>query len=267
VRRLLLLALGWFAVLALLVPVLHTVWVSFSPDSFLTPPTGGWSLRWYRAFLADRRWTGGTVRSLEVAGLAATLAVAFATPAAVAAARRASRFDRPFRVALLLPILVPPAAVGTGLLPLAHATGTWGTTWGLALVHATLGLPVAFLILRSRITQDLLSLESAAAGLGAGARQVLLRVTLPLLGPAIASSWIAVFVLSLNESFVTLFLATPDNETLPAIVWPHLRFSPSPLVAVASCVTSLAGGLCILGIWHLIRRFEDPVEAARTNDG
>ena len=39
---------------AFLAPVLFIVWVSFSPDSFLTPPTGEWSLRWYRAFAADR---------------------------------------------------------------------------------------------------------------------------------------------------------------------------------------------------------------------
>ncbi|MFO0929457.1 MAG: hypothetical protein U0736_20910 [Gemmataceae bacterium] len=38
-------------------PLGYAVWVSFSPDSFLTPPAGRWSLRWYAAYLADRRWT------------------------------------------------------------------------------------------------------------------------------------------------------------------------------------------------------------------
>src|SRR5262245_52033014 len=56
VRRLLLLLLGWSAVSCLLMPLLFAAWVSFSPDSFLTPPTGEWSVRWYTAFAADRRW-------------------------------------------------------------------------------------------------------------------------------------------------------------------------------------------------------------------
>jgi ABC-type spermidine/putrescine transport system permease subunit II len=36
---------------------------------------------------------------------------------------------------------------------------------------------------------------------------------------------------------VTLFLATPTTETLPAMIWPQLRYSPSPLVAVASVIS------------------------------
>jgi ABC-type spermidine/putrescine transport system permease subunit II len=44
----------------------------------------------------------------------------------------------------------------------------------------------------------------------------------------------AAFAVSFNESMVTLFLSTPTTETLPAMIWPQLRYSPSPLVAVSS---------------------------------
>src|SRR5262249_32967107 len=63
--------LGWLALLGLLAPLLFAAWVSFSPDSFLTPPTGAWSFRWYLAFAADHRWTAALVRSLIVGGGAA----------------------------------------------------------------------------------------------------------------------------------------------------------------------------------------------------
>ena len=53
----------------------------------------------------------------------------------------------------------------------------------------------------------------------------------------------ATFVGSLNEAMVTLFLATPTTETLPAVVWPQLRYAASPLVAVASCVSVAASTL------------------------
>jgi ABC-type spermidine/putrescine transport system permease subunit II len=77
----------------------------------------------------------------------------------------------------------------------------------------------------------------AARGLGATPGQAARLITLPLALPAILAGVTAAFVGSLNEAMVTLFLATPTTETLPAVVWPQLRYAASPLVAVASCVS------------------------------
>ncbi|MBY0396270.1 MAG: ABC transporter permease, partial [Thermoleophilia bacterium] len=58
--------------------------------------------------------------------------------------------------------------------------------------------------------------------------------------PALAVAAVGAFVLSLNEGMVSLFLATPATETLPAAVWPLLKDGASPLVAVASCASAAA---------------------------
>jgi hypothetical protein len=79
--------LGWLVVAVLLAPVVFAGWVSFSPDSFLTPPTGDWSGRWYMAFASDRRWIAALGRSLVIATLAAAVALAAGTPLAIAVAR------------------------------------------------------------------------------------------------------------------------------------------------------------------------------------
>lgn len=71
------------------------------------------------------------------------------------------------------------------------------------------------------------------------------RVTLPLILPAVLSGAAMGFVLSLNEFMIALFLATPDTETLPKVIWPNLRYTLTPLVAAASCVTML---LTLLGL-------------------
>jgi len=244
-------ALGWTIVVGLLAPVLFTLWVSFSPDSFMTPPVGEWSTRWYRTFLHDRRWSAATMRSIIVAISSAVFSVATAAPAAVAAHRAMTRDRRFLTACLMLPAIIPPAALGTGLLPLVHAVHLWGTNLGMVIVHTALGLPIAVLIIQIYLTDELRELEAAARGLGANSWQVTRRVTLPLLSPAFAAAGVAVFVLSLNESLVSLFLATPDNETLPAVIWPQLRYSASPLVAVASCVTTVlgvAGAICVTRI-------------------
>lgn len=219
--------LGWLVLLAGIVPLLAATWVSFSPDSLLTPPTGEWSAKWYRRFFTDPRWSAALVRSLVVAGLTAVACVALALPVALSSRRWS-------RAAVLLPAVIPPAALGLGLLPVFHRSGLWGTTAGVLLAHAALGLPVAYLILRGGIGGELRASAEAGRLLGASEWQVFARVTLPLLRPAILTALAAVFVLSWNEAVVTAFVSGPSSETLPVVMWSQLRGSASPLVAVAS---------------------------------
>jgi ABC-type spermidine/putrescine transport system permease subunit II len=244
-RRLLAVTLGWAAVCLLLAPLAFAAWVSFSPDSFLTPPAGAWSLRWYAAFAADRRWTAALVRSLVVGAAAAAVAVGAGTPLAYAVARSRFRGRSLLAGAAILPVCVPPAVLGMGLLPFLYAVGLWGNVAGLDLAHGLVALPVVYLIARARLDALGPELEAAARGLGASPWQAALRVTLPLLRPALLAGGAAAFAISLNEGMLTLFLATPSTETLPAVVWPQLRYAPSPLVAVASCVSV---GLALLGV-------------------
>jgi ABC-type spermidine/putrescine transport system permease subunit II len=127
---------------------------------------------------------------------------------------------------------------------------------GLALAHGLVGLPVVYLIMRAHLEQTDPLLEDAARGLGASPGQTAVRVTLPLLLPAVLAGATAAFVVSLNESLLTLFLATPQTETLPAVVWPQLRYAASPLVAVASCVSVASTLVGLAGLFILFpKRF------------
>jgi ABC-type spermidine/putrescine transport system permease subunit II len=95
-------------------------------------------------------------------------------------------------------------------------------------------------------------MEEAARGLGAGPARVLWRVTLPLCRPGLLAGAVLSFVLSLNEFFLALFLGAPRTETLPRAIWPELRYSLSPLVAVASVialVVALAAALAGAALW------------------
>jgi ABC-type spermidine/putrescine transport system permease subunit II len=244
-------ALGWLALVLLLTPLLWAVWVSFTPDELLRPPLARWSLRWYARFLHDERWTAALGNSLLV-GVAATLvALAAGVPAALALTRRSFRGRGALGRLLLLPICVPPLVLGMGLLPTMHALGLWGTYLSLALAHGLLGMPLVFLSVRASLLEVPSELEQAARGLGAGPMAVFYRVTLPLCRPGLLAGAVLSFVLSLNEFFLALFLATPETETLPRVIWPELRYSLSPLVAVASVFTLVLTTLaCLLVAWQ-----------------
>jgi ABC-type spermidine/putrescine transport system permease subunit II len=238
-------ALGLGALALLLWPLAYAVWISFTPSELLEPPRGELSLRWYRRFFESPRWTDGLRNSLEVAGLAVVGSLAGGTGLALAVTRYHFRGRRLLSGAVMLPLFVPAVVLGMGLLPWMRFLGLWGSLGSLAAGHALWSLPVVFLVVRSALEELDPSLEEAARGLGASPLLTFRRVTLPLIRPAVLSGAAMGFVLSLNEFMIALFLATPDTETLPKVIWPSLRYTLTPLVAAASCVTML---LTLLGL-------------------
>lgn len=239
-------ALGWSLLALLLTPLAWAVWVSFTPDELLRPPLTHWSARWYARFLTDARWTSALFNSFLVGAGATLAAVLTGFPAALAVARYSFRGRSAVAALILLPICVPPLVLGMGLLPAMHALGLWGTYLSLILAHGLLGMPLVFLTARASLEAVPVELEQAARGLGASALAAFFRVTLPLSWPGLLAGAALAFVLSLNEFFLTLFLATPQTETLPRVIWPELRYSLSPLVAVASAFTlAVTAGLCL----------------------
>lgn len=240
------------AMLALvLAPLVYAVWISFSPGELLEPPTGAWSLRWYRQYFENPQWTAALRNSFEIAALAVAGALVAGTAAALAVTRHHFRGRDVFHLAIMLPLFVPTVVLGMALLPFMRALGLWGSKFSIAFAHSLWSLPVVFLVMRSALEGVDSDLERAARGLGAGPIRVFLRVTLPLIAPALGAAAVMAFVLSLNESVMALFLGTPSTETLPKVIWPNLRYTLSPLVAAASGVSMALTVAGLLGISRL----------------
>jgi ABC-type spermidine/putrescine transport system permease subunit II len=247
---------GWGGVLLLIVPVVYACWISFSHSSTLVPPSGDWSLRWYRALFADRRWTAALGNSFRIAILSVAMALVTGLPLTYALARCRFRGQSFLGIGVLLPLAVPPVVLGVGLLPAVHALGLWGSTISLALAHALFGLPVACVLVRSALLSAGSELEWAARGLGASAARAFWRVTFPLIRPAVLGGALVAFILSINDFILALFLATPETETLPRVLWPQLRYAMSPIAAAASgivTVLTVAAAALAGGLWRRFR--------------
>jgi ABC-type spermidine/putrescine transport system permease subunit II len=234
--------LGWATVLLLLLPLVWAVWVSFAAGEVARPPWESWSLRWHARLWTDARWRAALGNSVLVASGATLLALLTAVPAALSQTQRLNRL-------ILLPLAVPPILLGLGLLPTMHLLGLQGTLPGLILAHGLLGMPLVYLATKAAREAMPPGVEAAARGLGASRAAVWLRITLPLTARGIMGGATLAFIVSFNDFFLALFLAGPDAETLPVLIWPALRYSVSPLVASAS-VWALA--LAVVG-WQVGR--------------
>ncbi len=232
----------WLALMVLallLLPLVFSILVSFTPSRYLELPRNDWTLDWYRQFFNGPVWTGALRNSLLIAAMTAIIAVPTAMATAMGLVRARFRGRATCENVLLLPMILPNVALAAGMLAAVRLTPLWGSHIGLALAHAVLAIPVAYLVLRALLRQVDPNLEAAARGLGASSWQAFRFVTLPLILPAVLAGTVFAAVISLNEVTLTLFLATRYTETLPRVIWPNLRFAITPLVAAASVVLLL----------------------------
>jgi ABC-type spermidine/putrescine transport system permease subunit II len=246
-----------------LLPLVLSILVSFTPSRFLELPGDTWTLDWYRQVLANPVWTRALANSFLVAALTTTISIPTALGAAVGLSRGGWRRRSLWETALLAPLALPAVAIAAGLLAVIRPTPLWGSHLGLALAHSVIAMPVAYLALRASLERVDPTLEAAARGLGASRWQAFRYVTLPLITPGLLAATLFAIVVSLNEVTLTLFLSTRDTTTLPIVIWPHLRFAISPLVAAASGILFLISAPALAaGAWRLVGRRADSRRSA-----
>lgn len=92
--------------------------------------------------------------------------------------------------------------------------------------------------------------------LGAGPVRAFMDTTLPGIMPALASSWLLSFTLSLDDLVISSFVSGPGASTLPMVIFSKVKLGVSPDVnALASLIIVLVG-ICVLVAGHLMRRTE-----------
>ncbi len=220
-RRLILAA----AVLSLaafsLAPFLWSVVTSVKEPSelFATPPTWvprSFSLQNYSEIFERRPFARYLANSLLVAALSTAIALAAGSLAAHALARSRSRFAPWIERSILVCALFPPAVLLVPIFSAARAAGLVNSLTALAVVHAALNLPFAVWTLTAFFRRIPSEIEDAARVDGMTRLQILLRIVLPLSGPALAATGILVFIFSWNEFVLALTLLQRDElRTVP----------------------------------------------------
>jgi putrescine transport system permease protein len=251
-----------FVGLAILyVPILVLIAYSFNASS-LVSVWGGFSTMWYGQLLHNDQILDAARLSLEIGLDVATGAVLLGTLAAVSLVR----FKR-FRGRLLLtgmvnaPLVMPEIITGiTQLLlfvSMLHVFG-WPHRGFTTIVIAHIAFCTAYVTItvQSRLQAADRSLEEAAMDLGSGPVRAFLDTTLPAILPALASSWLLSFTLSLDDLVISSFVSGPGAGTLPMVIFSKVKLGVSPDVnALASLIIS-AVGACVILAGYLMRRTE-----------
>jgi len=82
-------------------------------------------------------------------------------------------------------------------------------------------------------------LEESSSITGAEWTYTVRKIILPLLKPALISAWIYIFVLTFRELSSIIFLVTPNNQVISAILWDLFVNGSVELLAATSMLLTL----------------------------
>ncbi len=266
--------------LFLIAPILIIIPLSFNAQPYFTftqkmlaLDPEGYSLRWYDFLLtfgmaapdaprdgswwadawANAQWIRAAKNSIIIGVFSTVVATVLGTLAALGLARPEMPFRRTIMAILLSPMIVPIIITATGLFFFYSATGLSGTYVGLILAHAVLGIPFVIITVTATLVGFDRSLSRAAASLGASPATSFFRVTMPLILPGVVSGALFAFVTSFDEVVVVLFIAGPEQQTIPRQMWNGIREQLSPsILAVATILVAVS--VALLAVIELLRR-------------
>lgn len=233
-------------VVFMLAPLAIVCIVAFTPEGYLSLPTRGPSLRWFRAIFAYPEFLRAFYASFWLAALSSSVAITLAVPAALAIARYRFPGREAITALFMSPLMVPHVVLGIAFLRFFSQIGLSGTFTGLVLSHVIVILPFALrLVLAASYGIDR-RIEHAAISLGADTLTVFRRVTLPLILPGVVSGWLLAAINSFDEVTMTVFIASPATTTLPVRMFLYIQDNIDPLIAaVSACLIALTAGLLL----------------------
>jgi putative spermidine/putrescine transport system permease protein len=235
----------------LMLPILIIMPLSFNSQPFFTFTEGmlsldpdAYSMRWYQEIIDDPNWLLAIRNSFIVGTVAALIATVLGTLAAVGLSSQWMPYKRLITALLLSPMIVPLIIIAAGMFFFYTQFNLVGTFTGLIIAHAALGVPFVIITVTATLSGFDRSLFVAGLSLGASPVKVFWDVVIPLIRPGVISGGLFAFVTSFDEVVLVLFLAGPEQRTIPRQMFSGLREQINPtILAVATLLIVLSATL------------------------
>ena len=254
--------LAAFGFLFLVVPLIIIIPLAFSSGETLNYPLPGLSMQWVKQVFADPRWRDAFVNSLLIALASAALAVVIGASAAIGFAFMSPARSSLIRAGLLLPIAVPSVVLGLGLYFLMARVGLLSTHLAIIAAHCVISFPLVMVTVGASLDTTDLVVVRAAQSLGARWPMILRDILIPLLKPALVAGFVLAFLTSMDEVIIAMFLAGPEQSTVPRVLFANLRDRLDPSTVAVSALMLLVSAAIGFAI-QVSRRPADAKDSAR----
>jgi spermidine/putrescine transport system permease protein len=251
----------WAYIVWSITPVVIAIQFSFNAGRSVTAWQGFSLTRWYFDDPQNSVWNdpslqSALIQSLKLAALDMLIATPLGVLLALGLARWRGTLSEASNLLMLFPLVTPEIVMGVSLsLVFAHLFSFIepGTT-AQVLGHVTFSLSYVVVIVRGRLFSLGRQYEEAAADLGATPWQTLRLVVLPLLLPAILSSLMIVFAISIDDFVISQWLSCgADCETIPIRIYSAARAAPLPSVNALAAIMVFFTLVALLAAYVLFR--------------
>ncbi|WP_439273586.1 ABC transporter permease [Pseudochrobactrum sp. HB0163] len=252
----------------LYLPIVLLVIYSFN-ESRLVTVWSGFSVKWYIELFKNQGLKDAAWVTVRVGILSATIATVLGTLGALALTRYTRFRGRTlFSGMIYAPLVMPEVITGLSLLLLFVAVGFDRGFWTVTLAHITFAMCFVAVVVQSRLVSFDRSLEEAAMDLGAPPVTTFMKITLPIILPAVVSGWMLAFTLSLDDLVIASFTSGPGATTLPMKIYSQVRLGVTPEInAVCTLLIALvATGVIIASVINkrrVVQRMRDEQAAFR----
>lgn len=233
------------AYLFLFVPLLVLMVYSFNASRSTVVWTG-FTFDWYAQVFEDMRLRKALRNSAVIAVVSAAISTAIGTVTALAIVRR----DFPGRDALstilMAPLVLPEIVIAVAFLVFMVVINVRLGFFTLIVGHILVTLPFTILIVRAAASALDRRLEEAAADLGANEVQTFLRVTMPLLMPAVFTSFLMAATLSFDNFVMSTFTTGVGTTTLPLHIYSLLKLGITPKINAMGTLLVLVNVLLVI---------------------
>lgn len=224
----------WLILIFLSAPAFLMIPLSFDSLSGLAWPPHGFSLQWYQQVADSPLWMQAVTRSLLVGVGTGVLSMVIGTPAAFLLVRGGLKWNAAMLAFVLAPIVVPRMILAVGVFYFFARIGLVGSSFGLILAHTVVAVPYVVITMMAVLRNYDVRLDLAAQSMGARRFTTLRRVTFPILGAGLMSSFLFAFATSFDELTIALFTSGGLSTTLPKQFWDETTMQISPVIAAVS---------------------------------
>ncbi|MFT9480474.1 ABC transporter permease [Streptomyces sp. 11-1-2] len=243
----------WGAVLValylfLLAPILVVLVESFDNATYLRFPPEGFTFDAYRQVFGNAAFRTGVQVSAVTAAATALLALVAGVPAALALTRLRFRGRAAVEAAFLSPLLVPHIVLGLALLLILAPIPLTDTYPGLIVAHLGVTVPYVVRTVSAALASADPRAEEAARTLGASGFTAFRRITLPVIRPGLFSGGVIAFLLSFDETVISLFVSGQNTVPLPVAILQYVEYRSDPSVASLSVLLVLLSVVVVVAV-------------------
>lgn len=254
---------AWLVLVFLMLPILVIIPLSFNAEPYFTFTEGmlafdpqAYSLKWYAEIINDEKWLLAIKNSFFIGFWATLIATVLGTFAAIGLSNPVMPLQRFIMAVLLSPMIVPLIITAAGMYFFYTHLGLTGSYLGVIVAHAALGTPFVIITVNAALSGFDYSLMRASMGLGATPLQTFFKVIMPLIRPGVISGALFAFITSFDEVVVVLFLAGPEQRTIPRQMFSGLREQINPTILAVAVLLVVVSAMMLFTMEYLRARGE-----------